>query len=93
MLKTRVRTAAKNKLGKDVFKFMSNSVFEKTMKIIRNHKHIELVTSREKYGKYLMKLNFKEGYPFSKELFAVEIGKTETKMNKPAYQVILDLII
>ena len=42
-----------------------------------------------------MKPNFKDGYPFSKELFAVEMemGKTEIKMNKPVYleQAILDL--
>ena len=37
---------------------------------------MKVVTSREKYGKYVMKLNFKNGYSFSKEIFAVEI-KTE----------------
>ena len=30
-----------------------------------------------------MKTNFKDGYPFLKELFAVEMGKTEIKMNMP----------
>ena len=37
--------------------------------------------------------NFKNGCPFSKDLFAVEMGKTEIKMNKPVYlvQTILDL--
>ena len=29
--------------------------------------------------------HFKDGYPFSKHLLAVEIGKTEIKMNKPVY--------
>ena len=40
-----------------------------------------------------MKPNFKDGYPFSKHIFAVEMGKTEIKMNKPVYlgQAILDL--
>ena len=40
-----------------------------------------------------MKPNFKDGFPFSKYLFAVEMGKTEIKMNKPVYlwQVLLDL--
>ena len=40
-----------------------------------------------------MKPNFKDGYPFPKELFAVEMGKTEIMMNKPVYlkQAILDL--
>ena len=37
--------------------------------------------------------NFKDGHPFSKYLFAVEMGKREITMNKPVYlgQAILDL--
>ena len=60
---------------------------------IRNHKDMKLVTSQKEYAKYVMKPIFKVGYPFSKELFAVEIGKTEIKINKPVYlrQAILDL--
>ena len=40
-----------------------------------------------------MKPNFRDGYPFSKHLFAVEMGKTEIKMTKPVYlgQAIFDL--
>ena len=40
-----------------------------------------------------MKPNFKDGYPSSKHLFAVEMGKKEIKMNRPVYlgQTILDL--
>ena len=40
-----------------------------------------------------MKPNFTDVYPFSKELFPVEMGKTEIKMNNPVYlrQAILDL--
>ena len=54
---------------------------------------MKLVTSEQKYQKYVMKPNFKDGHPFSKYLFAVEMGKTEIKMNKPVYlgQAILDL--
>ena len=93
MLNTTLRTAVKNEFEKDFFKLMKNSVFGKTMESIRNHKDMKLVTSREKYDKYVMKPNFKDGYPFSKELFAVEMGKTEIKMNKPVYlgQAIFDL--
>ena len=72
---------------------MNNSVFRKTMENIRNHKDMKLVTSDKKYLKYVMKPNFKGGHPFSKHLFAVEMGKTEITMNKPVYlgQEILDL--
>ena len=92
MLNTRLRKDAKNEFEKDFFKLMNNSVFGKTMENIRNHKDMKLVTRDKKYLKY-MKPNFKDGFPFSKHLFAVEMGKTEIKMNKPVYlgQAILDL--
>ena len=63
------------------------------MENIRNHKDMKLATSDKKYLKYVMKPNFKDGHPFSKHLFAVEMGKTEITMNKPVYlgQEILDL--
>ena len=72
---------------------MNNSVFGKTMENIRNHKDMKLVTSDKKYLKYVMKPNFRDGFPFSKHLFAVEMGKNEIKMNKHVYrgQAILDL--
>ena len=40
-----------------------------------------------------MKPNFKDGHPFSKHLFAMEMRKTQIKMDKPVYlgQAILDL--
>ena len=54
---------------------------------------MNLVTSEQKYQKYVMKPNFKNDYPFLKDLFVVEMGKTEIKRNKPVYlgQAILDL--
>ena len=93
VLNTRLRKAAKNKFEKDYFKLMNNSVFGKTMENISNHKNMKFVISDKKYLRYVMKLNFKVGFPFSKHLFALEIGKTEIKMNKPVYlgQAILDL--
>ena len=39
--------------------------------------------SREKDTKYIP--NFRDGYPFSKELFAVKMGKTNIKMRKPEH--------
>ena len=83
MLNTRLRKDAKNEFEKDFFKLMNNSVFGKTMENIRNRKEMKLVTSEQKYGKYVMKPNFKDGHPFSKHLFAVEMEKTEITMNQP----------
>ena len=61
MLNAMLRAAAKNEFDKDVFKLMNNCAFEKTIDNIRNHKDMKLVTSQEKYVKYVMKPNFKEG--------------------------------
>ena len=92
-LNTRYGKDAKNEFEKDFFKLMNYSVFGKTMERIRNHKNMKLMTNDKKYLKYVMKPNFKDGYPFSKHLFAVEIEKAEIKMNKLVYlgQAILDL--
>ena len=54
---------------------------------------MKLVQGDKKYLKYVMKPNFKDGFPFSKYLFAVEMGKIKITMNKPVFlgQAILDL--
>lgn len=42
---------------------------------------MKLLTSRNKNAKYVIRPNFKYGYPFSKELFASDIEKTEIKIH------------
>ena len=47
----------------------------KTMANIRNRKGMKLLASqKKKHAKYVMKPNFEDGYAFSKELFAVDMG-------------------
>ena len=81
-------------LKKTFIKLMNTSVFVKTVGNVKKHKNIELVASQEKYGKDVMKPNFKDGYPYSKELFAAEMGKIKIKMKKPMHRrpIVLDLI-
>ena len=77
VLNTWLRTSAKTELKKDFFNLMNNNVFGKIMENVRNHKDIKLVKTREKYAKHVN--------PFLKDLFAVEMGKTEFKMVKQVY--------
>ena len=93
MFNTKLRIAAKNECDKDFSKLMNKRVFGKTMENIRSHKGISIVTCGEINTIYVMKSNFEDAYPFSKELFVVEIGKTEIKVNNPVYlgQAILHL--
>ena len=92
-LNTDLRTKAKNKLKKDFFKLMNNSVFGKTMENIRNRVDIKLVTDRKKAEKLAAKPNFKHCNIFCEELIAIHMKKTNLIMNKPIYlgMCILDL--
>ena len=90
---TQLRTQSKNDFKKDLFKLMNNAVFGKTMKNIRKHRNIKLVTNTELYLKTIMKPNFKSGTLFGENLMGCERGKIKVMMNKPVYlgQAILDL--
>ena len=65
---TQLRTHASSDFEKDFFKLKNNAVFGKTMKNIRKHRNIKLVTNEEKYLKTVMKPNFKSGVRFDENL-------------------------
>ena len=74
----KLKTAAKNDFEKYFYKLMNNSVFGKTMKNIRKHRNIKLVTNREAYLKAVMKPNFKSGVLFGENLMGCEMGKSRS---------------
>ena len=88
-----LRKQAKNDFEKDFFKLMNNSVFGKTMRNVRNHRDIKIVTMDKRRSILASEPNYHSTKYISKDLLIMEMKKTEVKMNKPIYlgQAILDL--
>ena len=92
-MNTELTKHAKNDFEKDFFKLMNNSVFGKTMKNVRNHRDIKLVTSEKRRSILVSEPNYHSSKCISKDLMIREMRKVEVKMNKPIYlgQTILDI--
>ena len=92
-LNTDLRTTAKNEFEKDFYKLMNNSVFGKTVEIVRNHRDIKVVTTKKRRNKLASEPNYHSTKYISRDCLVMEMRKTEVRMNKPIYlgQAILDL--
>ena len=90
---TKLRKEAKNDFEKDFSKLMNNSVFGKTMKNVRHHRAIKLVTTNERRNKLVSEQNYHTTKHISENFLVIEMKKTEVTMNKPVYlgQAILDI--
>ena len=64
---------------------MNNSVFRKTVGIVRNHRDIKLVTSNKRRKGLVSEPNYRSCKKVSNHLMAIELKKTRVKMNKPLY--------
>ena len=64
---------------------MSNGVFRKTMKNVRQHRDIKLVTTGKRRKYLTSESNFPTTIFFSENLLAIEMRKTQILMNKPIY--------
>ena len=89
-MNTELRKQAKNDFEKDFFKLMNNSIFEKTMENVRKHRDIKLVTIDKRRNQLVSEPNYHTTKWFSENLLAIEMKKTNVKINKPIY---LDLSI
>ena len=79
-MNTKLRTKAKNDFEKDFFKLMNNS--GKTMKDVRKHRYIKLVTTDKKRNKPVPEPNYHTTKYFSGNLLAMEMKKIKVKANK-----------
>ena len=92
-MNTKLCMQAKNDFEKDFFKLMNNSVFGTTMKNVRNHRDIKLVTTNKRRSILASEPNYHSTKYILKDLLIMEMKKVEVKMNKPIYlgQAILDI--
>ena len=81
-MNTKLRKEAKNDFSKGFFKLMNNSVFGKTMENVRKHRDIKLVTTDEKRNKLVSEPNYHTTKRLSKNFLAIEMKKTNVKINK-----------
>ena len=84
-MNTELRTEAKSYFEKDFFKLMNNYVFGKTMKNVRNHRYIKLVTIDKRRNQLASEPNYHTTKYFSENLLAIETKKTKVKMHKSVY--------
>ena len=65
-MNTKLRTKAKNDLGKDVFMPMNNSVFGKTMENVRKHRDMKLVTTDKRRNQLVSEPNITQQNGFQR---------------------------
>ena len=78
-----LRNQAKSDFGKYFFKRMINTVFGKTMENAEKHRDIKLTTIDKRRKQSVSEPNYHATKWFSENLLAIEMRKTEVKMNKP----------
>ena len=84
---------AANDLEKDFLKLMINSVYEKTMEILRKRINVRLINNAEDFLKYTSKPTYITHKIFGKDYAAIHEIKPVLMLNKPVYVgfTILDL--
>lgn len=90
---SRKRASATNAFDINFFKFLSNSLFGKTMERPDNRSILKLISDISTYEKNVCKLNFKSSKIITKDLVSIELAHPVFVINKPFYigAVILEL--
>ena len=81
-MKTKLR---QNKIEKDFFKLMNNTVFGKILPNMRKNRNIKLVTTERRRNYLVSEPNYHTTKFFAEDLLRMEIRKTQMLMNKPVY--------
>ena len=84
-MNTKLRTAPKNDSDNFFFKSMNNSVFGKTIKNVRKHRDIELVTTDKRRNQLVSEAYYHTIKWFPEGLLAIEMKKIKVKMNGSVY--------
>ncbi|XP_039284341.1 uncharacterized protein LOC120351379 isoform X1 [Nilaparvata lugens] len=92
-LNAQLRKEAKNSFERTLFKFLSNSLFGKLMENNRKRIDFKLITCQKKLESLIAKPSCKRWIVFDKDIVAVQMCKTEIKLDRPIYAgfSILDL--
>ena len=69
-------------LKKNLFKFMNNSVYGKTMENVRKHGDFEIVNTPERFQKLVNKPLFKHRHIINEDLVIVEKNKHAVELSK-----------
>ena len=80
-----LRKKSKKWFWKSFFKLMNNAVFGKTMKNVRKHRDIKLVTTERRRNNLVSKPNYHTTKFFTENLSTIKMKKTEILMNKSVH--------
>ena len=84
-MNTKLRTEAKSDLEKHFFKLMNIAVFRKTVRNVRKHRDVKLVTTEKGRNQLASEPNYHTPKDVLENLIAIEMKKRKVKMNKPIY--------
>ena len=84
-MNTELRQKVKVNFEEDVFELMKNVAFRKTMKNVRKHGNIRLVTTKRRRNYLVSEPNYHTIKLSTENLLATEKRKTQILMNSPVY--------